>query len=45
MRFEHANLLWLLLVIPPVLALFFWWGERVRRRLLPIVWKQSVPLS
>ena len=34
MRFEHANLLWLLLVIPPVLAAFFWWGERVKRKLL-----------
>jgi Ca-activated chloride channel family protein len=34
MRFEHSNLLWLLLVIPPALALFFWWGERARQRLL-----------
>ncbi len=34
MRFEHPNLLWLLLVVPPALALFFGWGERVRRRLL-----------
>jgi len=34
MRFEHPNLLWLLLVVPPALALFIWWGERVRRKLL-----------
>ena len=34
MRFEHPNLLWLLLVIPPALALFFWWGERTRQKLL-----------
>jgi len=33
-RFEHPNFLWLLLVIPPVLGLFFWWGERVRGKLL-----------
>src|SRR5882757_367072 len=34
MRFEHPNLLWLLLVIPPALWLFFWWAERARQRLL-----------
>jgi Ca-activated chloride channel family protein len=34
MRFEHTNLLWLLLVVPPVLAGFFWWSEGVRRKLL-----------
>ncbi len=34
MRFEHPNLLWLLLVLPPVLALFFWWSERTRQKLL-----------
>jgi Ca-activated chloride channel family protein len=34
MQFEHPNLLWLLLVVPPALALFFWWGERVKRKLL-----------
>lgn len=34
MRFEHPNLLWLLLVVPPALALFFWWRERVKRKLL-----------
>ena len=27
--------MWLLLVIPPALAAFFWWGERVKRKLLP----------
>jgi Ca-activated chloride channel family protein len=26
--------LWLLLVIPPSLAAFFWWSERVKRKLL-----------
>ena len=34
MRFEHPQILWLLLVVPPVLALFFWWAMRVRQRLL-----------
>src|SRR5512143_1330567 len=34
MRFEHPTVLWLLLVVPPVLAVFFWWGERVKQRLL-----------
>ena len=34
MRFEHPNLLWLLLVIPPALAAFFWWSERVKKKLL-----------
>ena len=34
MRFEHPNLLWLLLVVPPALALFFWWSERTRQKLL-----------
>lgn len=34
MRFEHPHLLWLLLVIPPALALFFWWSERVKEKLL-----------
>lgn len=34
MRFEHPQLLWLLLVIPPALAAFFWWSERVKQRLL-----------
>ncbi|HUZ08183.1 MAG TPA: VWA domain-containing protein [Candidatus Paceibacterota bacterium] len=34
MRFENSHLLWLLLVIPPVLALFFWWASRSRQKLL-----------
>jgi Ca-activated chloride channel family protein len=34
MRFEHPQILWLLLVLPPALALFFWWSSRVRQRLL-----------
>jgi Ca-activated chloride channel family protein len=34
MRFENSNLFWLLLAVPPVLALFFWWGERAKRKLL-----------
>jgi len=34
MQFGVKNILWLLLVVPPVLALFLWWGERVRQRLL-----------
>jgi Ca-activated chloride channel family protein len=34
MNFAHPQLLWLLLVIPPGLALFFWWGDRVRQKLL-----------
>ena len=34
MRFENSHLLWLLLVIPPLLALFFWWALRTREKLL-----------
>jgi Ca-activated chloride channel family protein len=34
MRFEHPNLMWLLLLVPPALALFFWWRERVKQKLL-----------
>jgi len=34
MRFEHPQLLWLLLVIPSALAAFFWWSERVKKKLL-----------
>ena len=34
MRFAHSQLLWLLLVVPPALALFFSWRERLRRKLL-----------
>jgi Ca-activated chloride channel homolog len=34
MRFGNPHFLWLLLVIPPALVLFLWWGERVRQKLL-----------
>ena len=34
MNWEHKNILWLLLVIPPALAAFFWWSERVKQGLL-----------
>jgi Ca-activated chloride channel family protein len=34
MRFEHPQILWLLLVIPPALAAFFWWASRQRQKLL-----------
>lgn len=34
MRFEHPHFLWLVLLIPAALALFFWWGSRVRQKLL-----------
>jgi Ca-activated chloride channel homolog len=34
MRFENPQILWLLLVIPPALALFFWWAVRSRQKLL-----------
>jgi Ca-activated chloride channel family protein len=34
MRCEHPNLLWLLLVLPAALALFFWWAMRAREKLL-----------
>jgi Ca-activated chloride channel family protein len=34
MRFEYQNLLWLLLMIPPLLVAFFWWALRTRQKLL-----------
>jgi Ca-activated chloride channel family protein len=34
MRFEHPQILWLLLVIPPALLAFFWWATRSRQKLL-----------
>jgi Ca-activated chloride channel family protein len=34
MQFGNKNLLWLLLVIPPLLALFFWWAMQARQKLL-----------
>ena len=33
MRFEHPQILWLLLVLPPALTAFFWWSWRQRQRL------------
>jgi Ca-activated chloride channel homolog len=34
MRFENPHLLWLLLVLPPALALFLWWASGRRQQLL-----------
>jgi Ca-activated chloride channel family protein len=34
MRFEHPHLLWLLLLVPPAVAVFFWRGEKVKQKLL-----------
>jgi Ca-activated chloride channel family protein len=34
MRFEHPQILWLLLAIPPALLAFFWWAMRSRQKLL-----------
>src|SRR4051812_1066227 len=34
MSFANANVLWLLLVLPPALVLFFWWSWRTRQRLV-----------
>lgn len=34
MRFEHPNILWLLLVVVPALLAFFWWAGRERQRLV-----------
>jgi Ca-activated chloride channel family protein len=34
MHWENPNLLWLLVVVPPALALFFWWRERSRQKML-----------
>jgi Ca-activated chloride channel family protein len=34
MRFEHPQILWLLLVIPPAVLAFFWWAMRSRQKLL-----------
>lgn len=33
MRFEHPNILWLLLAVVPALVAFFWWAGRERQRL------------
>src|SRR5690348_1009610 len=34
MQFAAPHMLWLLLVIPSALGLFFWWASRTRQRLL-----------
>lgn len=34
MNFGNPNLLWLLLVFPPAMALFFWWSWRRRKELV-----------
>jgi Ca-activated chloride channel family protein len=34
MNFAHKHILWLLLVLPPLLTLFFWWAWRERQRLM-----------
>ncbi|MCW5551152.1 MAG: VWA domain-containing protein [Verrucomicrobiae bacterium] len=34
MNFAHGHILWLMLVLPPVLAVFFWWAWRERQRLM-----------
>jgi len=34
MRFEYSNLLWLLVLLPALLVVFFWWAMRTRQKLL-----------
>jgi Ca-activated chloride channel family protein len=34
MRFEHPNILWLLLVIPPAMVLLFWFANQQKQKLL-----------
>jgi len=34
MRFEYQHVLWLLLVLPPVLGVFYWWATRKRQALM-----------
>src|ERR1700733_2700657 len=34
MRFEYSQILWLLLVLPSALLVFFWWALRSRQKLL-----------
>ncbi len=34
MPFAHPHILWLLLVFPPALLVFFWWSWRKRQRLM-----------
>ena len=34
MRFEHLQILWLLLVVPPAIVLLFWFANRQKQKLL-----------
>jgi Ca-activated chloride channel family protein len=34
MKFEYSNLLWLLVLLPALLVVFFWWAMRTRQKLL-----------
>jgi Ca-activated chloride channel homolog len=34
MRFEHSQILWFLLLAPPLLVAFFWWALNSRQKLL-----------
>jgi hypothetical protein len=34
MTFAHYHILWLLVMVPPALVVFFWWSGRVRQRLM-----------
>jgi Ca-activated chloride channel family protein len=34
MNWENKHILWLLLVVPPAIAVFLWWSERVKQKLL-----------
>lgn len=34
MTFARPEILWLLLVVPPAMAVFFWWSGRTRRKLM-----------
>ena len=34
MTFAYGHILWLLLIIPPLLGVFFWWAWRERQRLM-----------
>jgi Ca-activated chloride channel homolog len=34
MRFEHPNILWLLLVIPPAMIFLFWFANRQKQKML-----------
>ncbi len=34
MNFANPNMLWLLLVFPPAMLVFFWWSWRKRQQLM-----------